>query len=140
MIDAAADGRAADALAQLDRLIAAGEEPHALLAADGLDAAAVRTRRAAVRTRRAAQAADHAARGPAASRRACRSSWATPSGSSGRSAGRGPGSFTAGCWPPTSRVKGYNSAKEPARRVVELLILRLSREAQGAATPTGAAP
>ncbi|MGI9428739.1 MAG: DNA polymerase III subunit delta, partial [Bythopirellula sp.] len=31
MIDAAADGRAADALQQLDRLIAAGEEPHALL-------------------------------------------------------------------------------------------------------------
>jgi DNA polymerase-3 subunit delta len=31
MIDAAADGRAADALAQLDRLIAAGEKPHGLL-------------------------------------------------------------------------------------------------------------
>ena len=31
MIDAAADGRAADALQQLDRLIAAGEKPHALL-------------------------------------------------------------------------------------------------------------
>jgi DNA polymerase-3 subunit delta len=31
MIDAAADGRAADALAQFDRLIAAGEKPHGLL-------------------------------------------------------------------------------------------------------------
>jgi DNA polymerase III delta subunit len=31
MIDAAADGNAAAALAQLDRLIAAGEKPHALL-------------------------------------------------------------------------------------------------------------
>jgi DNA polymerase-3 subunit delta len=31
MIDAVADGRAADALAQLDRLRAAGEKPHALL-------------------------------------------------------------------------------------------------------------
>jgi DNA polymerase-3 subunit delta len=31
MIDAAADGRAADAIAQLDRLIAAGEKPHGLL-------------------------------------------------------------------------------------------------------------
>jgi DNA polymerase-3 subunit delta len=31
MIDAAADGRAADALAQLDRLISAGEKPHGLL-------------------------------------------------------------------------------------------------------------
>lgn len=31
MIDAVADGNAADALRQLDRLIAAGEEPHALL-------------------------------------------------------------------------------------------------------------
>jgi DNA polymerase III subunit delta len=31
MIDAAADGRAADALSQLDRLIASGEKPHALL-------------------------------------------------------------------------------------------------------------
>ncbi|MAT68212.1 MAG: hypothetical protein CMJ58_01680 [Planctomycetaceae bacterium] len=31
MIDAAAEGRAADALAQLDRLLAAGEEPHAIL-------------------------------------------------------------------------------------------------------------
>lgn len=31
MIDAAAEGRAADALGQLDRLLAAGEEPHALL-------------------------------------------------------------------------------------------------------------
>ena len=31
MIDAAAEGRAADALLQLDRLIAAGDEPHALL-------------------------------------------------------------------------------------------------------------
>ena len=31
MIDAAADGRAAEALDQLDRLLAAGEEPHALL-------------------------------------------------------------------------------------------------------------
>ena len=31
MIDAAAEGRADDALAQLDRLIMAGEEPHALL-------------------------------------------------------------------------------------------------------------
>jgi DNA polymerase-3 subunit delta len=31
MIDAAADGRAANALAQLDRLIAAGEKPHGLL-------------------------------------------------------------------------------------------------------------
>lgn len=31
MIDAAADGRAAEALAQLDRLIASGEKPHGLL-------------------------------------------------------------------------------------------------------------
>jgi DNA polymerase III subunit delta len=31
MIDAAADGRAAEAMAQLDRLIAAGEKPHGLL-------------------------------------------------------------------------------------------------------------
>lgn len=31
MIDAAADGRAANALAQVDRLIASGEKPHALL-------------------------------------------------------------------------------------------------------------
>ncbi len=31
MVDAAADGRAADALAQLDRLIASGEKPHGLL-------------------------------------------------------------------------------------------------------------
>lgn len=31
MIDAAAEGRAAEALQQLDRLLAAGEEPHALL-------------------------------------------------------------------------------------------------------------
>ena len=31
MIDAVADGRAADALAQLDRLIAAGEKPHGVL-------------------------------------------------------------------------------------------------------------
>jgi DNA polymerase III subunit delta len=31
MVDAAADGRAADALAQLDRLITAGEKPHGLL-------------------------------------------------------------------------------------------------------------
>jgi DNA polymerase-3 subunit delta len=31
MIDAAADGRAADALAQLDRVIAAGEKPHGIL-------------------------------------------------------------------------------------------------------------
>lgn len=31
MIDAAADGRAADALAQLDRIIASGEKPHGLL-------------------------------------------------------------------------------------------------------------
>jgi DNA polymerase-3 subunit delta len=31
MIDAAADGRAADALAQLDRLITSGEKPHGLL-------------------------------------------------------------------------------------------------------------
>jgi DNA polymerase-3 subunit delta len=30
MIDAAAEGRAADALAQLDRLIASGEKPHGL--------------------------------------------------------------------------------------------------------------
>jgi DNA polymerase-3 subunit delta len=31
MIDAAADGRASDALAQLDRIISAGEKPHGLL-------------------------------------------------------------------------------------------------------------
>ncbi len=31
MVDAVADGRAADALAQLDRLIASGEKPHGLL-------------------------------------------------------------------------------------------------------------
>ncbi|MEM9658957.1 MAG: DNA polymerase III subunit delta, partial [Planctomycetota bacterium] len=31
MIDAAADGRADDALQQIDRLLASGEEPHALL-------------------------------------------------------------------------------------------------------------
>jgi DNA polymerase-3 subunit delta len=31
MVDAAADGRAADALSQLDRLIASGEKPHGLL-------------------------------------------------------------------------------------------------------------
>jgi len=31
MVDAAADGRAADALAQLDRLLASGEKPHGLL-------------------------------------------------------------------------------------------------------------
>jgi DNA polymerase-3 subunit delta len=128
MIDAAADGRAADALGQLDRLLAAGEEPHALL-----PQMASTLRRFAL----AVRLFDRAERRkqPMTLRAALQQAGMLPfklgdAERQLRQIGR-PRARQLYRWLLAAdlELKGYNSTKIAARRVIELLILKLSKQA-----------
>ncbi|MCC6493679.1 MAG: DNA polymerase III subunit delta [Pirellulales bacterium] len=128
IIDAAADGRAADALQQLDRLLAAGEEPYALLPQM---ASTVRKFALAVRLFDEAEA-----RGQRPSIRHSLERAGMPPfkladaerqlKQIGRPRGRQLYQWLLAA---DLELKGYNSTKDRARRVLETLILRLSSEA-----------
>ena len=131
MIDATADGRADDALLQLDRLIASGEEPHALLPqmASTLRrfAAAVRLYEDAERNRRrlSLKGALEQAGIPKFKLNSAEGQL--------RQIGRDRASqLFQWLLAADLELKGYNSTKERARRVIETLIVRLSRQAQSA--------
>ncbi|MDZ4657624.1 MAG: DNA polymerase III subunit delta [Bythopirellula sp.] len=135
MIDAAADGNAAEALAQLDRLIAAGEEPHALLPQM---ASTLRRFAAAARTYEQAEAQ----RRPLSLRAALEESgmMAFKLGTAEnqlKQIGR-PRAKQLYRWLLAAdlELKGHNSTKDRARRVLEILIVRLAKQA----TPTRPAP
>ena len=133
MIDAAADGRAAEALLQLDRLIAAGDEPHALL-----PQMASTLRKFALAVRLFDQAER---RKQKISLRAALERTGMPPFKLGdaerqlRQIGR-PRARKLYRWLLAAdlETKGYNSPKDRARRVIETLIVRLSKEAQAVAT------
>lgn len=137
MIDAAADGRAADALAQLDRLLAAGEEAHGLLPQM---ASTLRRFALAVRLFERGEA-----RRQSITLRAALQQAGVPPFKLGdaerqlRHIGR-PRARQLYRWLLTAdlAIKGHSSGKEQARRVLEMLILRLAKAAQPAAEPVGA--
>ena len=126
MIDAAADGRAADALGQLDRLLAAGEEPHALL-----PQMASTFRRFAAAARMFEQAERR--RESLSLRSALQQSGMLPfklaqAEAQLRQIGR-PRAKQLYHWLLAAdlALKGHNSTKDRARRVIETLIVRLAR-------------
>jgi DNA polymerase-3 subunit delta len=129
MIDAAADGRAAEAIEQLDRLLAAGEEAFGLLPQMASTfrkfALAVRLYDQAERRRQSLslrQSLERAGMPPFKLGDAERQL---------RQIGR-PRARQLYRWllAADMEIKGYNSSKDRARRVLETLILRLSRQAQ----------
>jgi len=126
MIDAAAEGRAADALDQLDRLLAAGEEPHALLPQM---ASTFRRFAAAARSYERAEMQ----RRPISLRTALQQSGMPPfklavAEGQLKQIGRPRAKQLYG-WLLAAdlQLKGYNSTKERARRVLETLIVRLAK-------------
>jgi DNA polymerase-3 subunit delta len=128
MIDAAADGRTAEALEQLDRLWSAGEEAFGLLPQMASTfrkfAAAVRLFDQAERQRRpisVRQALERAGMPPFKLGDAERQLKQI-----GRPRGR---QLYRWLLAADLEIKGYNSTKERSRRVLETLILRLSPEA-----------
>jgi len=128
MIDAAAEGRAADALEQLDRLLAAGEDPHGLL-----PQMASTLRKFAAATRNYEQAERR--RQPISLRNALQEAGVLPfklSDAEGqlKQLGR-PRAKQLYRWLLAAdlELKGHNSTKDRARRVLETLIVRLSRQA-----------
>lgn len=129
MIDAAAEGRAADALQQLDRLLAAGEEPHALLpqmastfrkfaaAARAFEQAERNGRRMSLR-----HALEQAAMPPfklAAAESQLKQI--------GRDRAKRLYEWLLAA---DLELKGHNSTKDRARRVLETLVVRLARESK----------
>jgi len=129
MIDAAAEGRAAEALGQLDRLLAAGEEPHALLPQM---ASTFRRFAAAARSYERAESQ----RRPISLRTALEQSGMPPfklSAAEGqlKQIGRPRAKQLYG-WLLAAdlQLKGYNSTKDRARRVLETLIVRLAKKAK----------
>lgn len=128
MIDAAADGRAADALNQLDRLLAAGEEPHALLPQM---ASTLRRFAAAVRLFERAEK-----QGRSTSLRSALQQAGMPpfklndAEAQLRQIGR-PRAKQLYHWLLAADLglKGFNSTKARARRVLETLIIRLAKQA-----------
>ena len=129
MIDAAADGRAADALAQIDRLLAAGEEPQGLLPQM---AATLRKFALAVRLFDEAEKSSR----PLSIRQSVERAGFLPFKLSDaerqlKQIGR-PRARQLYRWLLAAdlETKGYNSSKDRARRVMETLIIRLSHEAQ----------
>jgi len=129
MIDAAAEGRAADALNQLGRLLAAGEEPHALLpqmastfrkfaaAARIFERAEQQRRKISLRT-----ALEQSGMPPFKLRDA---------EAQLKQIGR-PRAKQLYHWLLAAdlELKGHNSTKERARRVLETLIVRLAKQAK----------
>jgi DNA polymerase-3 subunit delta len=135
MIDAAAEGRAADALAQLDRLLTAGEDPHGLL-----PQMASTLRRFALAVRLFERSERR--RQPISLRAALQQAGMLPfkledAERQLRQLGR-PRARQLYRWllEADLAIKGYSSGKEQARRVLEMLIFRLAREAQ--TPPSGA--
>jgi DNA polymerase-3 subunit delta len=129
MIDAAADGRASDALEQLDRLLAAGEDPQGLL-----PQMASTFRKFALAVRLFDQAERRGQ--PLSIRQAVERAGVLPFKLNDaerqlKQIGR-PRARQLYRWLLAAdlEIKGYNSAKDRARRVLETLIIRLSREAQ----------
>lgn len=127
MIDAAADGRAADALGQLDRLLAAGDEAHALLPQM---ASTLRRFALAVRLFDRAEGQKRST----SLREALKQAGVMPfklddAERQLRQIGR-PRARQLYGWLLESdlAIKGYNSSPTSARRVIETLILKLSRE------------
>jgi DNA polymerase-3 subunit delta len=134
MIDAAADGRAADALMQLDRLIAAGDDAHGIL-----PQMASTLRRFALAVRLFERAEKQ--RRPITLRGAVQQAGFLPfklddAERQLRQIGR-PRARQLYRWLLAAdlSIKDYNSPKPAARRVVEHLILRLSKEAQAQQNP-----
>ena len=129
MIDAAAEGRAADALQQLDRLLAAGEDPHALLPQ------MASTFRKFAAAARVFERAEQTGRRP--SLRAALEQTGMPpfklSAAEGqlKQIGR-PRAKQLYRWLLAAdlELKGYNSTKDRARRVLETLVVRLSKRAK----------
>ncbi|MEM9354027.1 MAG: DNA polymerase III subunit delta [Planctomycetota bacterium] len=127
MIDAATDGRSADALAQLDRLLRAGEEAHAIL-----PQLASRLRKFAAATR-LFEEGERAGRRPSL-RQALTSAGFPPfkiddAQRQLRQLGRGRAA-RLNDWVLAAdlQLKDYNSTKDRARRVLETLIVQLSDE------------
>jgi DNA polymerase-3 subunit delta len=129
MIDAAADGRTAEALEQFDRLIAAGEEPWGLLPQMAF------TLRQFALALRLVERAER--RGQRLSVRDALAGAGTRPFKLGdaerqlRQLGR-PRARRMYRWllDADLEIKGHNSGKEQARRVLETLIIRLSRQAE----------
>ncbi|HCK42455.1 MAG: DNA polymerase III subunit delta [Planctomycetaceae bacterium] len=127
MIDAAADGRAHDALDQLDRLIIAGEEPHALL-----PQMASTLRRFAAAVRIIGNSEKNGRKIPL--RAALEQSGMPPfklktAERQLRQIGRERASqLYHWLLAADLELKGYNSTKDRARRVLETLIVRLSQQ------------
>ncbi len=126
MIDAAVEGRSADALAQLDRLLAAGEEPHALLPQ------MASTLRRFAAAARCFEIAEHR-RQPLSLRAALEQAGMPPFKLSTaeqqlRQLGR-PRAKQLYRWLLAAdlALKGHNSTKDRARRELETLIVRLSK-------------
>jgi DNA polymerase III subunit delta len=128
MIDAAADGNAAEALTQLDRLLAAGEEPHALL-----PQMASTLRRFAAAARIYEQAEQ--SRRTTSLRHALEQSGMpvfklNTAENQLKQIGR-PRAKQLYRWLLAAdlALKGHNSTKDRARRVIETLIVRLAKQA-----------
>lgn len=133
MIDAVADGRADDALNQLDRLLSAGEEAHAVMPQM---ASTLRKFAAAARSYERAEQA----RRPMSLRAALEQSGIPPfklkeAEGQLKQIGR-PRAKQLYRWLLAAdlELKGYNSTKDRARRVLETLIVRLSQQAVPART------
>jgi len=133
MIDAAADGRSAEALSQLDRLMAAGDEVHALL-----PQVASSLRKFALAVRLVEQS-EHRGR-KISPRQALERAGIPPfklndSERQLRQIGRQRAKqLYRWLLAADLAIKDYNSGKEASRRVLETLILRLSNQA-APATP-----
>jgi DNA polymerase-3 subunit delta len=138
MVDAAADGRSSEALAQLDRLLASGEKPHGLLpqmastlrrfatALDLIDTAALEGRRLPAR-QALAQAGVLPFKLTDAERQL-------------RQLGRRrAGALTQWLLAADLAVKSHNSSDDRARIELERLIVRLGKEADKASLSTPAA-
>ena len=129
MIDAAAEGRAKEALQQLDRLFAAGDDPHALLPQM---ASTLRKFAAAARIyERTEQNRRSTSLQPALKQAGMLPFKISDAEGQLKQIGR-PRAKQLYRWLLAAdlQIKDYNSSKERARRVVETLVVQLSRAAK----------
>ena len=126
IVDAAADGRAADALMQLDRLVSSGEKPHGMLPqmASSLRKFDTATRliEAAEADRRPHHRCATRSRKPACLPSSC----PTPSASFATSADAAREQLTGWLLAADLAIKGHNSADDRARIELERLIVKLA--------------
>ncbi len=129
MIDAAAEGRAAEALQQLDRLIAAGEEPHALLPQM---ASTFRRFAAAARVFQQAELAGRKTSLRAALQEAGMPPFKLNAAEAQlKQVGRERANqLYEWLLAADLELKGHNSTKDRARRVLETLVVRLAKQAK----------